>query len=95
MKFIDQQTFCSLVLYSSRRMTSIGILDIYGFENFRVNSFEQLCINVANEKLQFYFNQHVFKMELDEYSKEGIKAIGVHYTDNKPLVDLFIEVRFG
>ena len=75
-------------------MTSIGILDIYGFENFRVNSFEQLCINVANEKLQFYFNQHVFKMELDEYSKEGIKAIGVHYTDNKPLVDLFIEVRF-
>lgn len=76
----------------SVQLPSIGILDIYGFENFKTNSFEQLCINIANEQIHFYFTRHIFKMELDEYAMEGIKGKNVQFNDNKHIVELFFEV---
>lgn len=70
----------------------IGVLDIYGFENFKTNSFEQFCINYANEVLQQQYNQHVFKIEQEEYIREGIDWTFIEYSDNQPVIDI-IESR--
>ncbi|THV04438.1 P-loop containing nucleoside triphosphate hydrolase protein [Dendrothele bispora CBS 962.96] len=71
----------------------IGVLDIYGFEHFESNHFEQFCINYANEKLQQQFTAHIFQLEQDTYEEEGIPWSFVEFVDNKKCVEV-IESRY-
>uniref|UniRef100_A0A9J8ACX1 Myosin IXAb n=1 Tax=Cyprinus carpio carpio TaxID=630221 RepID=A0A9J8ACX1_CYPCA len=75
-------------LEDSDKILSIGVLDIFGFEDYENNSFEQFCINFANETLQHYFNQHVFKLEQEEYRSEGISWHMIDYMDNTACINL-------
>ncbi|XP_051545048.1 unconventional myosin-IXAb isoform X3 [Myxocyprinus asiaticus] len=75
-------------LEDSAKILSIGVLDIFGFEDYENNSFEQFCINFANETLQHYFNQHIFKLEQEEYRSEGISWHMIDYIDNTACINL-------
>jgi len=72
----------------------IGLLDIFGFESFPINRFEQLCINYANEKLQQKFTEDIFRSVQEEYESEGIELAEIWYDDNTDVLDL-IEGRGG
>jgi myosin heavy subunit len=89
-QFKVNQTFC----YSGEPL-SVGLLDIFGFENFPRNSFEQLCINIANEQIQYFFNQHIFTWEQQEYMAEGISVDVVEFIDNRPVLDMFLARPLG
>ncbi|XP_067340980.1 unconventional myosin-Ih isoform X5 [Channa argus] len=85
----------SLANKDSSRKTVIGLLDIYGFEVFTLNSFEQFCINYCNEKLQQLFIQLTLKSEQEEYEMEGIEWEPVPYFNNKIICDLVEEKYRG
>ncbi|XP_054903851.1 unconventional myosin-Va [Poeciliopsis prolifica] len=71
-----------------RTKSFIGVLDIYGFETFDQNSFEQFCINYANEKLQQQFNRHVFHLEQEEYVREELAWNRIEFSDNQECINL-------
>uniref|UniRef100_A0A8C4DJE3 Myosin XVA n=1 Tax=Dicentrarchus labrax TaxID=13489 RepID=A0A8C4DJE3_DICLA len=82
-------------VYPRQHTLSISILDIYGFEDLAFNSFEQLCINYANEYLQFFFNKIVFREEQEEYTREQIPWQDIPFSDNQPCIDVIAAKPHG
>ncbi|XP_047427282.1 unconventional myosin-XV [Mugil cephalus] len=82
-------------VYPRQHTLSISILDIYGFEDLTFNSFEQLCINYANEYLQFFFNRIIFREEQEEYGREQIPWQDISFSDNQPCIDLIAAKPHG
>merc|ERR1712102_249873 len=78
-RFITDKCNLTLIDPTMKKTNYIGCLDIAGFEIFDYNGFEQICINFVNEKLQQFFNQHMFTLEQEEYVKEGIEWANVDF----------------
>ncbi|KFP28304.1 Myosin-IIIb, partial [Colius striatus] len=76
-------------------LREIGILDIFGFENFAVNRFEQLCINLANEQLQHFFNHHIFQLEQAAYKEEELPWETITFNNNEPILNLLLAKPLG
>ncbi|XP_031101638.1 myosin-1-like isoform X1 [Ipomoea triloba] len=93
--WLVEQINKSLAVGKRRTGRSISILDIYGFESFERNSFEQFCINYANERLQQHFNRHLFKLEQEEYIQDGIDWKRVDFEDNTNCLNLFEKKPLG
>ncbi|XP_057424164.1 myosin-1-like isoform X2 [Lotus japonicus] len=93
--WLVEQINKSLAVGKRRTGRSISILDIYGFESFNRNSFEQFCINYANERLQQHFNRHLFKLEQEEYIQDGIDWAKVEFEDNQDCLNLFEKKPLG
>ncbi|KAK4776584.1 hypothetical protein SAY86_005272 [Trapa natans] len=93
--WLVEQINKSLSAGKRRTGRSISILDIYGFESFDRNSFEQFCINYANERLQHHFNRHMFKLEQEEYIQDGIDWARVDFEDNQDCLNLFEKKPLG
>ncbi|KAK4363859.1 hypothetical protein RND71_015217 [Anisodus tanguticus] len=85
----------SLPMGKEKTGRTISILNIYGHESFEKNSFEQFCINYANERLQQHFNRHLFKIEQEEYELDGIDWTKVDFQDNQECLDLFEKKPVG
>ncbi|XP_066380540.1 myosin-1-like [Miscanthus floridulus] len=94
-EWLVEQINKSLSVGKRRTGRSISILDIYGFESFDKNSFEQFCINYANERLQQHFNRHLFKLEQEEYVEDGIDWAKVDFEDNQDCLSLFEKKPLG
>ncbi|KAL7032575.1 hypothetical protein ACKWTF_007349 [Chironomus riparius] len=84
-----------LISNTQLNQLSIGLLDIFGFENHAANSYEQLMINIANEQIQYYFNQKIFSWEQQEYMSEGIPINLIEFSDNSPVLDLLLSRPLG
>ncbi|KAF1866956.1 hypothetical protein Lal_00018342 [Lupinus albus] len=93
--WLVEQVNKSLEVGKQRTGRSISILDIYGFESFQKNSFEQFCINYANERLQQHFNRHLFKLEQEDYELDGVDWTKVEFDDNQECLDLFEKKPLG
>ncbi|MED6168755.1 hypothetical protein PIB30_014444 [Stylosanthes scabra] len=90
--WLVEQVNKALEVGKRRTGRSISILDIYGFESFQKNSFEQFCINYANERLQQHFNRHLFKLEQEV---NGVDWTKVEFEDNQVCLDLFEKKPLG